>query len=397
MKSYGELLRETREAQGLDVSTVARETTIDSSLIKGMEEEDSSVFPAESYLTGFLRNYAEYLGISSEEILQLYHNKKLQESPVPTELLAKKKHPGVVAAVIVSIVLLLAAAAVVYYIKVIKPNLPEEPVEEGPVIHQFILGNEPLKERLYKGDQLLFPIEGADEAQDAKDKSADAASGENAGENTEEDAKPNYIILTVSSTLTSLGLDTPVGTIRTELSEENEIDIDGDGNSDIIVYVSEISMTEEARGAQTRVLLSSSAPALAVAGEGETAPSIADVIPPVQELPQAGGHKPYVILEDNRAYSFTIDAVFRGPCEFRHRIDRKNPEENYYSNGDTVTMTAFNGIRLWMSNANAVKLSIVADAHGYDIEIGRAGQVLVEDIKWIKVNGRYRLVALELD
>lgn len=381
MRSYGQILKETREAKSLDISSVARETTIDVSYIKGMEDEDSSAFPGDSYMIGFLRNYAEYLGLDSNEILHLYHNKELQESPVPVELLAKEKHPGVVIAIIAFIVMLLAAAAVFYYVKVIIPNRPVEQKDEGPKIRQFILSDEPLKERLYKGDQLLFPTGEAVE---------NSASSEDAP------PKQKYIILTISSTVVSLGIDTPAGTIRTELSEENEIDIDGDGENDIIVYVSELSMTDESRGCQTSVLLSRSVPEAAYKKETDS-PSIADVIPPIQETPQQGAHKPYVILEDNRAYSFTIDAVFRGPCEFRRRIDRKTPEEGYYSNGDTVTMTAFNGIRLWMSNANAVKLSIVADAHGYDLEIGKAGQVLVEDIKWIKANGRYRLVALELD
>lgn len=394
MKSYGQLLKETREAASLDISSVSRETTIDVSYIRGMEDEDSSAFPGESYMIGFLRNYAEYLGLDSEEVLHLYHNKELQESPVPTELLAKEKHPVRRAIIISSIIVLLIAAAAVYYVKWILPNKPVEQVEEGPQIRQFVLGDEPLKERLYKGDQLLFPTGQII----AEDEDEGAASGEQAegdgGESKE--PKQKYIILTVSSTVVSLGLDTPAGTIRTELSEENEIDIDGDGENDIIVYVSELSMTDESRGCQTSVLLSRSRPAAVKAG-GEEVPSVADVIAPVQEESTTGNHKPHVILEDNRAYSFTIDAVFRGPCEFRRRIDRKTPEEGYYSNGDTVTMTAFNGIRLWMSNANAVKLSIVADAHGYDIEIGKAGQVLVEDIKWIKVNGRYRLVALELD
>ena len=61
-------------------------------------------------------------------------------------------------------------------------------------------------------------------------------------------------------------------------------------------------------------------------------------------------------------------------------------------------MTANNGIRLWMSNCNTLKFSIIADSKSYDLEIGKAGQVLVEDIKWIKdTDGKYKLVVIELD
>lgn len=374
MRSYGELLRTTREAKGLDISTVSRETTIDSAYIQSMENEAEGSFPGESYLTGFLRNYAEYLELNPNEILSLYHNKTLQESPVPVALLAKEhKNRGPIIAVILLIVLAGGGTGGYFLWNYLHP---EEEIEEeaGPKIRQFTLGGEPLSERLYRGDQILVPT-------------YDAEGNENGG----------HVVLTVSSTLTSLGIDTPIGTIRTDLADENEIDTDGDGTSDVIVYVSEISMTDESRGARVKVMLSRMAEGAVFTDDTDVASTDAaesDAAPAAEAIK---GRKPVVILEDNRAYSFTIDAVFRGPCEFRHRIDRKAAEERYYSNGDTVTMTAFNGIRLWMSNANAVKLSIVADAHGYDIEIGKAGQVLVEDIKWIKVNGNYRLVALELD
>ena len=51
-----------------------------------------------------------------------------------------------------------------------------------------------------------------------------------------------------------------------------------------------------------------------------------------------------------------------------------------------------------MSNSNTVKFSIIADSKNYDLEIGKAGHVLVEDIKWIKdTDGRYKLAVIELD
>jgi hypothetical protein len=61
-------------------------------------------------------------------------------------------------------------------------------------------------------------------------------------------------------------------------------------------------------------------------------------------------------------------------------------------------MTANNGVRVWMSNGNTVKFTVIADTKSYDLEIGKAGQVLVEDIKWVRDSeGKYRLVVVELD
>ena len=51
-----------------------------------------------------------------------------------------------------------------------------------------------------------------------------------------------------------------------------------------------------------------------------------------------------------------------------------------------------------MSNVNALKIQVIADTSYYDLEVGRAGQVKVEDIKWIRTSeGKYQLVVLELD
>lgn len=83
---------------------------------------------------------------------------------------------------------------------------------------------------------------------------------------------------------------------------------------------------------------------------------------------------------------------------FRHMVDRHDSVESYFTSGEVVSMTANNGIRLWMSNCNTIKFSIIADSKSYDLEIGKAGQVLVEDIKWIKdTDGKYKLVVIELD
>jgi hypothetical protein len=51
-----------------------------------------------------------------------------------------------------------------------------------------------------------------------------------------------------------------------------------------------------------------------------------------------------------------------------------------------------------MSNANSVKMQVIGDGKTVDVEIGRPGQVLVQDIKWIKdTDGRYKLVVLDVD
>ena len=51
-----------------------------------------------------------------------------------------------------------------------------------------------------------------------------------------------------------------------------------------------------------------------------------------------------------------------------------------------------------LSKDNTVKFNIIADSKSFDLDIGVAGQICVEDIKWIKdTDGKYKLVVIELD
>ena len=83
--AIGEQLRTAREARGLTIDYVADETNIAKRYIAAMEDEDFSVFPGEPYIIGFLRNYAEYLGLESASIVQAFRGIRIQEQPVPIQ------------------------------------------------------------------------------------------------------------------------------------------------------------------------------------------------------------------------------------------------------------------------------------------------------------------------
>lgn len=364
MESFGEILRNTREEKNLDIDKISREISIEKRYLIGLEEEDNGAFPGEAYMIGFLRNYANYLELDSEFMLKLYNNKKIQESPVPEGLIIQRKRNWILPVVISSVSVLLVAAALIIFLVVFK----NRKVDEGTVIDsntlvkkQYELSNTKFLQRVYKGDQLLIPT----------DKS--------------------QIVLTVYSTLSSFGLETPAGIYYVELGEESEIDVNGDGSPDLILYVDDLSMTDEKRGARISVLLS----------HGVTLRPHESVDISTITLAQdvKSKHTPKVILEETRSpYPFTLNAVFRGSCLFRDKVDNAESVETYFSPNETFTATPKNGIRLWISNSNNVKFTILADSRSFDLDIGPAGQVLVEDIKWIKdTDGKYKLVVIELD
>ena len=81
---------ELAESKNLDLVKISREISIEKRYLEGLENEDSSVFPGEAYLVGFLKNYSNYLELDTELVLKLYHNKQIQESPLPEGLYEKK-------------------------------------------------------------------------------------------------------------------------------------------------------------------------------------------------------------------------------------------------------------------------------------------------------------------
>ncbi|MCR4947569.1 MAG: helix-turn-helix domain-containing protein [Treponema sp.] len=363
MESYGELLKKTREEKQIDLDRASREISIEKRYLQGLEDEDNGVFPGDAYMIGFLKNYAEYLELDSEFLLKLYRNKQIQESPLPQGLYEPHRNTKIIPFVVVPVALLVAVVVTVLILINVKKK---KNTEEGVIVsgstksHQYELTDQKFVQRVYKGDQLLIP--------------------------TENDGK---IILTVRDTLSAFGIDTPSGVYYIELSEESELDINGDNISDMIVYVSDISSTDEKRGAEVNILLRHGVSL-------EPSAVVADEIPFASEVKSSHPYK--VIHEDNRAYPFTVNASFRGPCLFRDRVDNSQSVESYFARGDLFTATPRNGIRLWISNFNTVKITIIADSKTFDLDIGAAGQIYVEDIKWIKdTDGKYKLVVIELD
>ena len=85
MNEIGKLLTETRIENGLELDQVARETNIAKRYLEALESDDYSVFPAEPYIVGFLRNYCEYLDLNPEEITNLYKQIKIQETSLPPD------------------------------------------------------------------------------------------------------------------------------------------------------------------------------------------------------------------------------------------------------------------------------------------------------------------------
>ncbi len=376
MESYGSLLKKAREDKKLEIEQVVRETSIARQYIDGLESEDNDVFPGEPYLIGFLKNYCDYLGIDSEELIKLYHAKKIQEAPPPVELLEHKKSKFLVPLIVIaSAAVVLGIGAYLFFAVFNVPEVQKQKaltLAETAKTHEYAFSGKLETHRLYIGDQIIVP---------------------------DPSGKGN-IVLTVSNTLGSFTVETPSGSQVIELSEERELDINGDGKHDFILYVSDVSSNDASHGAEVRMLAKDPDAFTGVVVSADSSdmeePDVSNEVPVITSVKD--GTKQQVIHEDTRAYPFTVNVSFRGSCLFRYRSDRKEAVEGYYTNGEVVNVSSSNGIRLWMSNVNSLKIQVIAGLSSYSLEVGKAGQVQVEDIKWVRdTDGMYRLVIMELD
>jgi hypothetical protein len=68
----GNSLREARERQGLGYPEIELATKIRSKYIRALEEEDFTAIPGDAYIRGFLRTYAEYLGLDGDVYVDEY-------------------------------------------------------------------------------------------------------------------------------------------------------------------------------------------------------------------------------------------------------------------------------------------------------------------------------------
>ena len=86
----GEILKQARESRNLTVTDIENGTSIRKAYISALEEENWFALPSPVYVKGFIRNYADFLGIDSDALIEEYTNevqggaKKPGPSALPT-------------------------------------------------------------------------------------------------------------------------------------------------------------------------------------------------------------------------------------------------------------------------------------------------------------------------
>jgi cytoskeletal protein RodZ len=118
----GEVLRAAREAKGVDLPRVERETKIRERYLAALERGEYRELPGSVYTKGFLRNYGAYLGLDPEYLIDLYRLETTAAAdrppaPAPPRPLAGRRSRAFVVtpgAVVAGILTILVGAFIAY-------------------------------------------------------------------------------------------------------------------------------------------------------------------------------------------------------------------------------------------------------------------------------------------
>ena len=376
MESLGQKLRETREQHNFSIEQVARDTHISKQYLEALEQEDFSIIPGETYIIGFLRNYAEYLSLNPEELVALYKNIQIQEQPLPmTELLdrSRPKSSSRIIVVLAIILAVLGAGGYLIYRFVISPERQAAP--KAAAAQEVSQPNV----RQPEGEELLFQDEAVTRWFDLDDTIGFPLNG-----NTY-----RLQIVDIDRTLT---IKVPGGTLDMPIGQDRQLDVNGDGRNDLRILLNDLDATDVAKRANLSLykITKATVPEVAEAVE-EAVEEVEEAVEPavsepIATEPSAGAT---TIISADTPAPFRVSISFRGYCLFRYLVDNDIREERFFHKGESFSLDARNEVQLWISNAGVVRLMVA----GREIEVGRPGAVTTKQIRWSRddADGQYAL------
>lgn len=126
----GEMLYQARTRAHLSLDAVAHELKMTVTKIKSIEDNNFDPFPADTYLKGYLKNYARMVGLNEEEVMQAYRDLiKTRHGASNSSLEKPKGSQG--QHLSIALLLLLVLLLGVYYFMFIKPTTTNEQPSKG--------------------------------------------------------------------------------------------------------------------------------------------------------------------------------------------------------------------------------------------------------------------------
>jgi hypothetical protein len=88
----GNSLREARTRRGIEFAQAEQATKIRGKYLRALEDERFDLLPSETYVKGFLRNYAEYLGLDGQLYVDEFNSRFVTDSEVSARRASSQGH-----------------------------------------------------------------------------------------------------------------------------------------------------------------------------------------------------------------------------------------------------------------------------------------------------------------
>lgn len=82
MSELGACLRQARERQGISLAQASVDTRIVQQSLTALEDGAFQCLPSDVVVRGFIRNYANYLGLDADELIELYRRERGATNPI---------------------------------------------------------------------------------------------------------------------------------------------------------------------------------------------------------------------------------------------------------------------------------------------------------------------------
>mgnify|MGYP005832174531 CR=1 FL=1 len=387
MNEIGPIFREARTRTGKTIEEAVRETKIAKKYLIAIENEDFDVFPGETYLIGFMRNYAQFLGIDPDEVVHRYRDLKIQEQPSPIEQLMVRP-VNVKRYVLLVVIALMVIASVIFVVKSrgkVKKVLPQEVFTKAeeektqPAENIVVFEEEELIRDFLKGDVIEIQQGGT----------------------------------TYRIQIESIGetLNFSIGDLRFMLStnERVEIDFDRDGKKDVLMRTNRLgegkvnltlkklyrigkfgtlaevgseSKAQENKTSTGKKSESSGSPEVVLIKEE-------DVLQKVPIAPKTG----FQIVSSYEKTEINSVMKASGTCYFGYIVDEEEKKEALLRKGDELRLSARDIMRIMVANPGVLELNI----NEIPLVLGKRGEVVAKVIRWYRDADNKDLYHLVID
>jgi transcriptional regulator with XRE-family HTH domain len=383
MNQLGLIFRDARIKSGKTIEEASRETKIAKKYLIAIENENFDIFPGETYLIGFLRNYAQFLELDSDELVLKYRDFKIQEQPAPIEQLTARPKSSRKFFLIAFVFIMIISGALYFVLNGKK--------EERPVTRDREKPEEQKKTVSGKTGERVIVFEEEEVIKDFKKGDVIEFSQRNRKYTISIDGINEHLDFSIGSIPFSLSTD-----------ERVEIDFDRDGRKDLLLRANRLgegSVNLTLRKLYRSELLDSEiSPSTDYVGEAAAGtagpPEVViikedDLLAKIPVAPKTGFQ---IVSSYEKTAIKTLVKVSR-TAYFAYIIDEKDKEEALLKNCEELSFTAKEALRIMAANASDVNLEI----NNIPVTLGKRGEVVAKVVRWYRDSENNDLYHLIID